>query len=246
MTTATDRQALMERIVVARALTRTWRVAADGGRHRTVTAEEASEVTEVLQAAIEALSSSASSPRVFPVQDGPDIPWSTIAPFEKQARYQHGGQTLERLAERGGLGVTEVLAILEGEGKYDRYWTQPGRSARDKTANILRLQALVTDRVASSQTQEERPASEAERALRSIATMLGWENVPPQQVLEAEIRALKARAQSSPVPPLSPNRFDCPECGQGVKACEDGTCASCGGDVVIIADGKPLPVEGDA
>jgi hypothetical protein len=42
------------------------------------------------------------------------------------------------------------------------------------------------------------------RTVRSIATMLGWENVPPQDVLEDEIRALKARvqeAQPSPAPP---------------------------------------------
>lgn len=40
-----------------------------------------------------------------------------------------------------------------------------------------------------------------------------------------------------------PNRFDCPECGIGIKACEDGTCASCGADVTIIANGKPLSAE---
>lgn len=83
--------------------------------------------------------------RMFPVQDGPDIPWSVIAPFEKQCRKQHY-QTLERLAERGGLSVSEVLSILEGEGDYDTYWTLPGRNAKDKTTNILRLTDLVAER----------------------------------------------------------------------------------------------------
>lgn len=33
----------------------------------------------------------------------------------------------------------------------------------------------------------------ADRTLKSLATMLGWVNVPPQHIFEAEIRALKAR-----------------------------------------------------
>jgi hypothetical protein len=43
--------------------------------------------------------------------------------------------------------------------------------------------------------------SSDERTVKSIATMLGWENVPPQHVLEAEIRALKARASGAPRQP---------------------------------------------
>ena len=40
------------------------------------------------------------------------IPYYIITPHEKQALKNHG-QTLERLAERGGLGYDEALAILE-------------------------------------------------------------------------------------------------------------------------------------
>lgn len=35
----------------------------------------------------------------------------------------------------------------------------------------------------------------AERTVRSMSAMLGWMNVPPRETLEADIRALKARAQ---------------------------------------------------
>lgn len=31
------------------------------------------------------------------------------------------------------------------------------------------------------------------RTVKSLSVMLGWENVPPQDMLEAEIRAMKAR-----------------------------------------------------
>jgi hypothetical protein len=45
------------------------------------------------------------------------VPWSLLEPHEQQAKWNHGGQTLKRLAERGGLDPTEMLAVLE-----DRPW----------------------------------------------------------------------------------------------------------------------------
>lgn len=44
------------------------------------------------------------------------IPWAMIAPHESQALKNHD-QTLERLAERGGLAPSEAVAVLE-----DRKW----------------------------------------------------------------------------------------------------------------------------
>lgn len=40
------------------------------------------------------------------------LPWCMIGPHETQARANHG-QSLARLAERGGLGVCEALAVLD-------------------------------------------------------------------------------------------------------------------------------------
>ena len=42
-----------------------------------------------------------------------EIPWAFISPHEAQARRNHG-QTLERLAQRGGLGASEVIDIVKG------------------------------------------------------------------------------------------------------------------------------------
>lgn len=42
------------------------------------------------------------------------VPWSFLEPHEAQAQYNHGGQSLARLAERGGLGPSEMLAIVKG------------------------------------------------------------------------------------------------------------------------------------
>ena len=41
------------------------------------------------------------------------VPWDWIAPHEEQAQRNHS-QTLARLAERGGLGLSELRAAVEG------------------------------------------------------------------------------------------------------------------------------------
>lgn len=40
------------------------------------------------------------------------IPYDVIKPHEEQALKNHGGQTLDRLAERGGLSWAEAYAVL--------------------------------------------------------------------------------------------------------------------------------------
>lgn len=63
------------------------------------------------------------SMRMFPIMDSSvitQIPWDMLAPHEERAVKTHG-QTLERLAERGGLGCTETVAILDDKAFYDRW-----------------------------------------------------------------------------------------------------------------------------
>lgn len=40
------------------------------------------------------------------------VPWDVIVPHESQAKRNHGGQSLERLAERGGLSPREFVAVV--------------------------------------------------------------------------------------------------------------------------------------
>jgi hypothetical protein len=47
-----------------------------------------------------------------------EIPFVMLVPHEAQAKSNHGGQSLECLAQRGGLGVSEAICILE-----DRSWS---------------------------------------------------------------------------------------------------------------------------
>lgn len=54
--------------------------------------------------------------RVMPIMGATllsEIPWDMIAPHDAQARSNHG-QSLERLAQRGGLSACEALDIIEG------------------------------------------------------------------------------------------------------------------------------------
>jgi len=50
------------------------------------------------------------------------VPWHRIAPYEQQARKNHD-QTLERLAERGGLDPFEILAVVSGF-RWDYYYNK--------------------------------------------------------------------------------------------------------------------------
>lgn len=74
------------------------------------------------------------SPLLFPIQRPsrkpgserlPDfVPWEFMKPHEARARRNHQ-QTLARLAERGGVDVTEALAILQDRGFSDDVnWTR--------------------------------------------------------------------------------------------------------------------------
>lgn len=56
------------------------------------------------------------SERRFPILDSTglrSIPWAMLVPNARQALDNHD-QTLERLAERGGLAAYEALAVLDG------------------------------------------------------------------------------------------------------------------------------------
>ena len=59
--------------------------------------------------------------RKFPIIDGTHIPWEVIEIHEHQALINHG-QTLQRLAERGGLSWGEASAVLDDRRFDKRDW----------------------------------------------------------------------------------------------------------------------------
>lgn len=52
------------------------------------------------------------------------VPWDMIGPHDNQAQRNHD-QTLERLAQRGGLSACEALAVLGDRGYHDVRFTVP-------------------------------------------------------------------------------------------------------------------------
>lgn len=64
------------------------------------------------------------------------IPWAVIEPHEQQAMKNHGGQSLQRLAERGGLDWVETLAVLE-DMHYDAHKGIGNKAAKLKVLAIL-------------------------------------------------------------------------------------------------------------
>lgn len=74
--------------------------------------------------------------RDFPILHDTEIksiPWAVMAPHEQRALTNHR-QTLEQLANRGGVTPEEALAIIE-----DRMWIRmPFREAREKLLEYCR------------------------------------------------------------------------------------------------------------
>ena len=67
------------------------------------------------------------------------VPWALVAPHEAQAHRNHS-QSLRRLAERGGLGPCELVAVL-----HDRPWRRmvPGAAREILTALVAEYEALL-------------------------------------------------------------------------------------------------------
>ena len=86
--------------------------------------------------------------RRFPIMHGwqggavtrrDSIPWELIAPHEAQAQRNHGGQTLQRLAERGGLDAMEAVAVIE-DTDYRNMW--PDSIGDRASLNALSTKAI--------------------------------------------------------------------------------------------------------
>lgn len=59
------------------------------------------------------------------------VPLSFVEPHESQAKHNHGGQSLQRLAERGGLSPAELVAVVE-----DRKWSN---MADDEALRLIKI-----------------------------------------------------------------------------------------------------------
>lgn len=107
--------------------------------------------------------------REFPIMGWRTIPWSLIAPYELAARKNHH-QSLERLAERGGLDPAEAVAVFEG---------RPWGYTIDRAEAIQRLQL----RIDADLTARLQIAVEALKDLERVASK--WTGHPNAAILRA-------------------------------------------------------------
>lgn len=118
------------------------------------------------------------------------IPWDLIAPHDKQAQINHGGQTLARLKERGGLSPCEAIAVIE-----DRKWEQI--KYEDSAARLKQL----VEEFESKQTCPKCAEKDAEIAQlkASIQIAHDCENNERNLNRETQIRSdeLKAKLETS-------------------------------------------------
>ena len=68
---------------------------------------------------------SESTERMFPVQDGPDIPWSVAEQVYEVYSHCYGiEQSLEELARRHGFGTKEVEVFLRARQEPKDRWRE--------------------------------------------------------------------------------------------------------------------------
>ena len=59
--------------------------------------------------------------RMMPMQDGPPIDWATAEKvYEAYVALYGNGQSIDRIADRGGFGWAEVAAIFDAVRRKDR------------------------------------------------------------------------------------------------------------------------------
>lgn len=97
---------------------------------------------------------------MYPIQNGPSVPWEVMAPHEGAAQRLHS-QSLARLAERGGLGTGEAWCVVNGiihkslPTKAD--WDAWDKAWRDYAERInLHYDQLATLQAELTQARDER------------------------------------------------------------------------------------------
>lgn len=95
--------------------------------------------------------------RMFPIQGGPAVPLSLMKRFEHQAQRNHD-QSIERLAERGGLDANEAFAVLSGLS----YWGIKSLKNPEASVRLLNLVRLL-----------DLPNAEIERLKAEVAALKG-------------------------------------------------------------------------
>ena len=77
-----------------------------------------------------------SHPERFVCEQIPWLPWELLAPHNEQAKINHCGQDLEKLASRGGLSACEAVAILE-DTRYRERWPKQIITPEERRERVI-------------------------------------------------------------------------------------------------------------
>ncbi|MCP3903125.1 MAG: hypothetical protein GY715_05760, partial [Planctomycetes bacterium] len=93
---------------------REWREQIDEheSNHHELSPEDCPVLTCRLAAKIRELEGRLKRRRMFPIMDGPAVPWEAMEQHEGQAQQNHW-QSLQELASRGGLDVLEAWCVVD-------------------------------------------------------------------------------------------------------------------------------------
>ena len=91
--------------------------------------------------------------RMYPIQDGPSVPWEVMAPHEAMSQKNHS-QSIARIAERGGFSCAEAWMIVNaieykgGETKetwddYRRKWIAYAERINTGMVPVAKLQPTI-------------------------------------------------------------------------------------------------------
>lgn len=132
--------------------------------------------------------------RMFPVLDAcggcpTRVPWAFVAPHEGWALKNHD-QTLQRLAERGGLSPCEIVAILEG-----RKWRQmPEAEATARLRELLLAWECEQAKIAGADHAVERQRADHWQAkARRLGELLRVRREQMWEIFVARNNSAKAR-----------------------------------------------------
>ena len=169
------------------------------------------------------------SEKKFPILGtNESIDWNLIAPHEKQAMENHGGQTLEQLARRHGLSWYELLCVL-----LDKPFTEVEYD-KEKNYKELCQMALVSEEVKQYRaigTPEELKAAMKYVYLAKKHETVGQviENcVKYEEIGTVEECRAAVEKQTAKRPRIMGNAMICPSCPRCFKSDNSTYCPSCG------------------
>ena len=122
------------------------------------------------------------------------IPWAMIASHEAQAQKNHG-QSLGRLADRGGLAPSEAVAILEGRASSHIDAPRAYAQLRQKLDNYL-----ISIAAATEELKDDQALDWISKNLMAIRRDNGSMEYRLRQVVRAFAAGRSAGAQAAKAP----------------------------------------------